>query len=514
MRFSILLAALLAGPSLAAFGVTDTNGRYVVDTDGGLVFTVNKSTGDIISLKYNGVEAQDSSKFSQIASGLGSSNVVATTVSSTVIKITVTTSTLTQYYIAQSGSPAVYMGTYITAEPSVGELRFIARLKKSTLPSGVPYAETSGGKVIEGGDVFLVNGQTRSKFYSSIRFIEDAVHCVSGQGMAACMAIGNYESSSGGPFHRDIDNQGSDQQELYFYMNSGHVQTEAYRMGFHGPYALVFTGGSTASVPDFSFFESCSLTGYVNSAARGKVAGTVSGVSDGVVHWYNAAAQYWVTSSGAYTSPAMKPGAYTMVLYETELAVATATVTVQAGATASADLASTRTTASALFRIGAVDGQPTGFKNAANQLIMHPSDSRMASWGPTTFTWGTSSVGDFPMAQVKGVNDATTIVISLSASDAATARTLTIYTTLSFSGGRPSVTVNGDALSVPAAPAKIDSRGFTRGAYRGYGEQYSFTIAAGKLVAGANSIAISCVSGSSGTGFLNPNFIYDAVELV
>jgi rhamnogalacturonan endolyase len=108
MRFTSVLLTLvscLAGTSLAAFGVTDSNGRYVVDTNGGLVFTVNKSTGDIISLKYNGLEAQDSSKFSHIASGLGTSNVVATTVSSTVIKITVTTSTLVHYYIAKVYRP-------------------------------------------------------------------------------------------------------------------------------------------------------------------------------------------------------------------------------------------------------------------------------------------------------------------------------------------------------------------------------------------------------------------------
>src|SRR2546430_9095343 len=53
--------------------------------------------------------------------------------------------------------------------------------------------------------------------------------------------MGNRESSSGGPFFRDINNQGSSQQELYNYMNSGHTQTEPYRMGLHGPYALVVT---------------------------------------------------------------------------------------------------------------------------------------------------------------------------------------------------------------------------------------------------------------------------------
>lgn len=50
-----------------------------------------------------------------------------------------------------------------TQEPHIGELRFIARLKKSVLPNGPIASEVEGGSVIEGKDVFLVNGQTRSK---------------------------------------------------------------------------------------------------------------------------------------------------------------------------------------------------------------------------------------------------------------------------------------------------------------------------------------------------------------
>lgn len=33
----------------------------------------------------------------------------------------------------------------------------------------------------------------------------------------------------------DINNQGGAQQELYWYMNSGHEQTESFRTGFFGP---------------------------------------------------------------------------------------------------------------------------------------------------------------------------------------------------------------------------------------------------------------------------------------
>jgi len=60
------------------------------------------------------------------------------------------------------------MGTFASQEPDVGELRFIARLLKTSLPNGIPQSDIQGGSAIEGSDVFLVNGQTRSKFYSSV----------------------------------------------------------------------------------------------------------------------------------------------------------------------------------------------------------------------------------------------------------------------------------------------------------------------------------------------------------
>lgn len=51
----------------------------------------------------------------------------------------------------------------ITEEPSIGNLRFITRLDKTVLPNGTLAADVEGGTVIEGQDVFLVDGQTRSK---------------------------------------------------------------------------------------------------------------------------------------------------------------------------------------------------------------------------------------------------------------------------------------------------------------------------------------------------------------
>lgn len=93
-------------------------------------------------------------------------------------KITCTTSTLAHYYVVKSGDSTIYMATYTTAEPDIGELRFIARLNPTTLPSEYPFGVVSttagSSSAVEGSDVFIVSGQTRSKFYSSERFIDDS----------------------------------------------------------------------------------------------------------------------------------------------------------------------------------------------------------------------------------------------------------------------------------------------------------------------------------------------------
>ena len=45
----------------------------------------------------------------------------------------------------------------------------------------------AGGTAIEGSDVYSLNGQTRSKFYSSVQFIKDQVHGVTGSGVGIYM---------------------------------------------------------------------------------------------------------------------------------------------------------------------------------------------------------------------------------------------------------------------------------------------------------------------------------------
>ncbi|KAF9018121.1 hypothetical protein BDZ89DRAFT_1140199 [Hymenopellis radicata] len=532
-----LASACLWLTSVDAFGLTVSGSSYIVDTSAGLIFTVESTSGDITSMKFNGIEAQDQSKRSQIASGIGAScSWVQGGNSNNYITITCTTSTLTQYYVAQYNTPAVHMATYTTAEPSVGELRFIARLNRATLTSGYTVSDIKGGTAIEGSDVYTVSGQTRSKFYSSRQFIDDQIHGVSGSGIAAWMIIPGvgYELASGvlssvtlttkeaisknyitvsisfAPF-RTLLTRVYNRAD----MNSGHAQTESYRQGLHGPYALYFTTGSTPSSSySTAFWEGLSINGLVPTSSRGRVTGKASGFPSAdasyiSIGWSNSAAQYWVRTdtSGNYVSPYMKPGTYTMTLYRLELAIASQSVSISAGSTGTSNIASTESCYLANRRLR---WNPRGFLNADKIETMHPSDSRMSSWGPVTFAVG-SSVSSFPMAIFKDVG-AVTITFTLTSSQIG-ARTLQIMTTLAFAGGRPQATVNSWTGPSPAAPTAIDSRGVTRGTWRGYNTVYTVDIPSGTLVAGSNKIVINVISGSSGSQYLSPNVVLDSVRL-
>jgi rhamnogalacturonan endolyase len=71
----------------------------------------------------------------------------------------------------------------------IGELRWVTRLSRTAFGNGISAADILGGTAIEGSDVFLVNGLTRSKFYSSKRFVEDQIHGITGLAGAAYIVI-------------------------------------------------------------------------------------------------------------------------------------------------------------------------------------------------------------------------------------------------------------------------------------------------------------------------------------
>lgn len=58
-----------------------------------LAFAVNTANGDITSLKFNSIQLQDSSKFTQLSSGLGSATVTSS-VANNIAVITIETSTI------------------------------------------------------------------------------------------------------------------------------------------------------------------------------------------------------------------------------------------------------------------------------------------------------------------------------------------------------------------------------------------------------------------------------------
>ncbi|KAK3217490.1 hypothetical protein GRF29_1g3255710 [Pseudopithomyces chartarum] len=371
LQSALLATFAFSSSSLAAFGVTTSGNNIIVDagSDNAFKISVNKNSCDINSISYRGEEFQYQSTGSHISSGLGSATVSSTIINNQYAKITCKTSTLTHYIVVRSGDSTIFMATDTTAEPSVGELRFIARLQPSKLPLEYPFGSvstTSGSSsTVEGSDVFVVNGQTRSKFYSSERFIDDYVHCVyrDNDAIHACMLLNSYsyEASSGGPFFRDINsNNAGDSTNLYFYMNSGHVQTETYRMGLHGPQ------------------RQQPILDLPRLLRR--------------LHL-----------------PPMKPGTYTQVLYQGEFKLSSLSVTVRASTSTSSSITGSLPSHTTLFQIGDYDGRPTSFRNADKFLRMHPSDSRMSSWGPLTYTVGSSSLSDVPMALFKSANAPFTI---------------------------------------------------------------------------------------------------------
>ena len=542
------LAVLLPAPARAAYGVITDTTYYTVDTGAGLVFKVHRTDGSIRSIKYNGgPELQDQSKWSHLGSGYGSVTSTLTTYGSGTpatdddyIKIACATSAsnsyspnLTHYFLVRRGHNVLYMATYLTQQPGVGEFRWITRLQTSPFPDS-PVPSNIRGNVgdAESTDVKkMADGTTRSKYYgdpagrSKDRALDLTYSGVSGPGVGVFMIYGSRESSSGGPFYRDIQNQST---EVYNYMNSGHVQTESPRVGvLHGPYALVFTSGGAPAYPlDFSWIDTAGfgLLGHVPPSGRGTVSGTVSGIPSAfpaLVGFSNATAQYWArpAANGSYTCPGMKPGTYTVRLYKDELAVplstGATTVTVTAGSTATLNLASAESYPAHIFKLGEWDGTPAGFLNFENLIAMHPSDPRQAPWGPVNHTVESNSTADFPAIQFRLANSPATLRFTLTATQAASARTLRVGITCALYGGRPQIKVNNRwTSSTPSASTQPDGRCFTLGTWRGNNATFTYSIPASAFNSGANSLTIGPVSGSSDLGtWLSAGYAFDCIQL-
>lgn len=391
--------------------VTDNGSTIVVNTGASLIYTVNKSNGDIVSCTFNGTELVGS-KPSHIGSGLGSATVTWSTADSgSTVIIASETSTLTHYYVSRKGENNIYMATYITEQPSVGELRYIFRGRGSVLVNVPAYSDIRNNVgAVESSDVFkLANGYTVSKYYGNVQAKDLTIGGATGNGVGVFMAYGSRETSSGGPFFRDIQFQSGTDTEIYNYMNSGHNQTDIRRVGLHGPYALCLTSGTTPSVPNLSWMSSLGLKGWIYD--RGKVVlNGLSGMKSGYTYtigFANDTAQYWAstTTTGSAVRDGIKPGTYTMTVYKNELEVYQESVTVTAN---SVTTVHTRTindpdNTAVIWRIGTWDGTPLEFLNGGNIPLWHPSDPRNADWNVGTYAVG-SGDGLFPAAQFRLIN--------------------------------------------------------------------------------------------------------------
>ncbi len=540
-RSSQNLLQVLESRILFSFGITDSGGSLLVDTGAQLTFTLSKSNGDVLSMKYRGNELQAphslTQRYSHYASGLSSSSAVAYTVDNAdgwaMVSVTDSGLGVTQYYMARNGYNNLYMATYAggASPPSPGEMRFLTYLNYSIFTNHPDASDTKGGTAIEGSDVFAKSdGTTHSKFYDSAPFIDDTSHGVTGstngQNVGAFMMIGSHETSSGGPFFKDIEFQSTGNAvEMYNYMYSGHTQTENFRPGLQGPYAIAFTDGGAPAPIDYSFMDAMNLQGWVPASGRGSLTGVASGITNGdriTVGLANATAEYWGTpaANGSYTITGIKPGTYTETLYDQELAVGTASVTISAGGITTRNIANSIVRPSTIWTIGAWDGTPAGFLNADQIAIMHPSDPRLNPWpATTTYVIGSSTPASWPLIQAKDINNDSKVVFTLSTAQSKVSLTLRVGISFAYAGGRPYIVVNKGAAgawtsSIPAASSQPDSRGITRGTWRGNNVTFTYTIPASALIAGQNSIDLIVASGSSTSGWLSPSVTYDAIDLL
>ncbi|MFM7244410.1 MAG: rhamnogalacturonan lyase B N-terminal domain-containing protein [Planctomycetaceae bacterium] len=556
----------LEGRRMLAFGITTSTTptgqqTYVIDNGGDLACAILKGgttsstihLGDLTSIKYRNQELlapySTTSRYSHYEQGLGSTTVITTATGGTVgsrwilvtCDDTATGGTgVVQYYAVRENDTNLYLSCYVPNPTSEG--RFIAYLSRSVFTNPEEPSDNSGTSgAIEGSDVFgHADGTTSSKFYNvgGRRQIEHVFHGLAGTAgstpVGAWMFMGSRERSSGGPFFKDIDFQSGSAVEIYNCIFTGHTQTEPYRAGLH-TFALQINGGQQPTEPSYAWMENLRdlptnaalIQGMIPTSQRGGVAGVATGIAAGheiTIGLANAEAQYWDVAdvTGGFKIPGVLPGTYTQTLYDGELEVGRRTVTVTAGATTTANIVNSFFLPSnPIFRVGTFDGTPVGFLNADKIETMHPSDVRMAAWaGLPNFVVGTNTDAQFPMAQFMGVNNSRRFTFTLTAAQVQNL-TFRVGITLGFEGARPKITVNAGQSYAwtsgnPTASVDLNSRGITRGTWRGDNQLYTFGIPSTAFRAGTNTIDMSMISGSyvSGQTWLSPNAVFDAIDLV
>lgn len=556
----------LEGRRMLAFGITTSTAAtgqqtYVIDNGGDLKCAILKSgttsstihLGDLTSITYKNQELlapyTTTSRYSHYGQGLGSSTVITTATGGTTgsrwilvtCDDTATGGTgVVQYYAVRENDTNLYLSSYVPNPSSEG--RFIAYLSRSVFTNPEAPSDNDGTTgAIEGSDVFgHADGTTSSKFYNvgGRRQIEHVYHGLAGTAgstpVGAWMFMGSRERSSGGPFFKDIDFQSGSAVEIYNCIFTGHTQTEAYRAGLH-TFALQVNGGQTPTEPSYAWMENLRdlttntvlIQGLIPASQRGGVAGVATGIAAGreiTVGLSNAEAQYWDVADafGNFSIPDVLPGTYTQTLYDGELEVGRRTVTVRAAATTTADITNSfYLPSNPIFRVGTFDGSPVGFLNADKIETMHPSDVRMANWaGLPNFVVGTNTDAQFPMAQFMGVNNSRRFTFTLTTAQVQNL-TFRVGITLGFEGARPKITVNSGQSYAwtsgnPTASVDLNSRGITRGTWRGDNQIYTFSIPSSAFRAGTNTIDMGMISGSylSGQTWLSPNAVFDAIDLV
>jgi rhamnogalacturonan endolyase len=534
---AVSATALTPTAAAASFGYTDDGSNYVIDTGANLVFKVSKTNGDLTSLVYRGTEYQGyGGKNSHVESGLGTSTVTIAQSGSTIL-VSVAYGTLKHYYAARSGENNVYLWTN-KADTSVSATRYIVRVKAGLFLNDEPDSYTYAPTTIESADVFAKSdGQTRSKHYSKRRVIDyDYIGWTTGS-VGLWIVRSNHEKASGGPFYRSLlRHQSADGGGLYEILYYGENQTESERFGLQGPYVIAFTDGGAPSSSLYpanlttSWADSLGISGYVAAGGRGKVAGVgIAGRNTAYAYTVglaNSTAQYWGSaraSDGYYSIAGVLPGTYTLTVFKGELAVYTTSVTVTAGATTTLNTITVPSSndpdnASAIWRIGAWDGTPSGFKNADLMTYAHPSDVRAASWTGNVVVGSGTETSAFPCYLWKDVNSGIVVYFKLTAAQAAAAHTLRIGVTTAYANGRPQIVVNDTWTSaVPSPPTQPSTRSLTVGSYRGNNYTFAYSVPASAWLTDTsayNTLKIYVASGSGSTSFLSAGTSIDAVDLL